>query len=316
MSKKIPVVVVAALMFLTAAVTLIVTVKVYTKEYNKIIGDLPSRAAQYASLQEADELIRANYYGEFIGGSLDESIISGLVQSIGDPECKYFSSGAYKQYLNQLSVKNKAASVTYSQTDKIGYVRIAAFLENTAAEFREALDSFDPAETDGIVLDLRNVSGGSLEIAVQVIDLIVPLATEGNGAIAVTKNAAGETLKIYSANADSVSFPLAVLINSNTSGAAELMACDLRDFGKARLFGETTAGHATVQEVFPMSDGSALRLTVCEMFPYLSGSFQNEGVKPDTEIFLSDADKNALFSSTVTIDDTQYAAAAAYLAKD
>ncbi len=315
MAKKIPIVVVIALILVTAALTLAATVGVYTKEYNKIIGDLPKRAEQYAALQEADELIRANYYGDFSGSSLDQNIINGLVQSLGDKYCSYLTAGAYKQYLSQQADK-KTGTVISSKTGKIGYIRIVGFSDETPEKFREALDSFDAEETDGVILDLRNTGGGDLQTAVKIIDLIVPLATEGNGAIAVTQNAAGETIDIYSADAQSSSFAFCVLINDRTDGPAELVACDLRDFGKATLIGEKTAGHGTIQKPFQMSDGSALLLTVCRIVPYLSESYDGVGVLPDEEVQLSPEDKNALFSAVDEIQDTQLSAAFSALTKE
>lgn len=83
--------------------------------------------------------------------------------------------------------------------------------------------------------------------------------------------------------------PMAVLINSDTAGYGELFACDLKDFGKAFLIGEKTAGRADVQETFELSDGGAVVLTTSKMLPYISESFDGKGLTPDTEIILADS---------------------------
>lgn len=316
MAKKIPLVVVITLMLVTAALTVVVTVGVYKNEYNKMIGDLPKRAAQYALLQEADELIRSHYYGQFSGGSVDASVIDGLVQSLDDPRSTYLTADEYQQRQAQAVAASKSDSVTYTVTGKIGYVRIVRLDETTVALFREAIESFDASEVSGFVLDLRNTANGDLNAAVELIDVIVPLATEGNGAIAVTRNVAGESIEIFSADSESLSYPISVLINSNTEGPAELIAADLRDFGKAKLFGEKTVGHGTLQEIFEMSDGGAIQLTVAEIFSYISGSYDGTGVKPDETVLLDPADKDALFSPSTEINDTQYAAAASAIPVD
>ena len=77
--------------------------------------------------------------------------------------------------------------------------------------------------------------------------------------------------------------------SSDTAGYGELFACDLKDFGKAFLIGEKTAGRADVQETFELSDGGAVVLTTSKMLPYISESFDGNGLTPDTEIILADS---------------------------
>ena len=302
-----------ALILLTAAVTAAVTVTVYTKQYNKMIGDLPDRASQYALLQEADELIRAHYYGRFEGGSLDDSVIAGLVQNLGDPYNRYLSAAEYRQYLSGQKAPSGQQSCTCAVYGAVAYIRVAALDSETVRLFRAALQTAETEEVRGAVLDLRDLNAGDLEVAAALIDVMAPLATEGNGAIAVTRNASGETLKVYPSDSESVSLPLAVLINERTEGAAELIACDLRDFGKARLFGAVTAGHALLQQAYEMRDGSALLLTVCEVLPYIGGSYQGVGVQPDEAVAYAKTESNG---SSGAPQDTQYTAAVSYLTSD
>ena len=80
---------------------------------------------------------------------------------------------------------------------------------------------------------------------------------------------------------------MVVLVNSKTSGAAELFACDLRDFGIAQLVGDTTAGNGTMQKVFELDDGSAIVLTVAKILPYKSDSFNGKGLEPDHKVDLT-----------------------------
>ena len=127
----------------------------------------------------------------------------------------------------------------------------------------------------------------------------------------VDKN--GNNVKTYSSDAKDITMPMAVLINSDTAGYGELFACDLKDFGKAFLIGEKTAGRADVQETFELSDGGAVVLTTSKMLPYISESFDGKGLTPDTEIILADSLRENL--STLEKDrDTQLQAAISMLA--
>jgi len=194
-------------------------------------------------------------------------------------------------------------SVFSSVTSSVGYVRITAFYENTAELFADALNEFSEKSVTGIVIDLRNNSSVTgYDSAAKIIDYIVPVATTGNMAIAVEKNKAGETTKVYSSDSDSISTPIAVLVNDRTSGPAELIATDLRQFGKASVYGEKTVGNAEVTSVFELSDGNALVLVTGIICPYKGVTYNGTGIEPDVVIEMSTVEKNTL--DTIAGKDT------------
>ena len=98
---------------------------------------------------------------------------------------------------------------------------------------------------------------------------------------------------------------MAVLINAETECCGELFACDLRDFGVASLIGEKTAGNASVQESFALSDGGGVILTVAKVKPYITETFENVGLQP-----------NLAVSNTENDTDAQLKAATDFLAKE
>lgn len=221
------------------------------------------------------------------------------------------ANASEKSFKANLEKSYKAVSCFYSVESKIGYVAITSFYDNTPELFSQALKDMTVQGISGIIIDVRNNSSLDYQSAAKVIDLIVPLATEGTGEIATAKNTKGEIVEIYSSNSDSVSLPIAVLINDRTEGAAELLACDLRDFGKAKLFGEKTAGHGSLQKAFPLTDGGAVVLTVAKIYPYISDCFDGVGVEPNEVIAMSQEDKDRL-SLLDKSKDLQYKAALGY----
>ncbi|MEG1179858.1 MAG: S41 family peptidase, partial [Oscillospiraceae bacterium] len=128
----------------------------------------------------------------------------------------------------------------------------------------------------------------------EIIDILVPLATDGTKAIATAVDQDGKTIKSFPSNAEDVIVPIVVLTNEKTAGAAELFACDLRDFGRAQIVGITTKGIGTMQQLFQFDDGSAVVLTVAEILPYKSKSYNKIGVKPDFEIKLTDKQSESI----------------------
>ena len=135
--------------------------------------------------------------------------------------------------------------------------------------------------------------------------MLVPIASDGNGALAIAKDRDGNIVDTFTADADSISMRMMVLVNNETSGPAELFACDLRDFGKAQLVGTSTAGNGTMQSAFKLSDGGAIVLTVAEITPYVSEGYNGTGLTPDYEVKL-EAQQRAKLPILSQADDAQY----------
>lgn len=202
-----------------------------------------------------------------------------------------------------------AQSVYYSVSNKVGYIKITAFYSTTVDQLEDALDYMSKNSVTAVVLDVRNTSIGLMRNAVACVDLIAPVATEGTGALATAVDKDGKTVETFTSDSDSKSFVMSVLVNGNTSGAAELFACDLRDFGIAGLVGTKTAGNGTMQKVFELSDGSAVALTVAKIIPYKSDSFNGTGLEPDHKVELT-AEQNSRLPMLQLADDPQYQKAA------
>lgn len=198
-----------------------------------------------------------------------------------------------------------AQTVYYSVANNIGYIKITAFYSTTAQQLEKALKHMSSNSVSSIIFDVRNTDTGLIANAVECIDILVPVATEGTGALATAVDKEGNTLETFTADSDSVNFSMAVLMNGKTSGAAELFACDLRDFGMAQLIGTKTMGNGTMQKVFELSDGGAIALTVAKINPYKSESFNGKGLEPDITVELT-AEQNSRLEMLSQADDAQY----------
>ena len=180
-----------------------------------------------------------------------------------------------------------AQTVYYSINNNIGYIKITAFYSTTAEQLQEALKYMEKKDVASVVFDVRNNSTGLIPDAVKCIDMLVPVATEGTTAIATAIDKDGKTVETFTSDSNSSSLGMVILVNSNTSGAAELFACDLRDFGMAQLVGDKTAGNGTMQKIFELKDGSAISLTVARILPYKSESYNGVGIEPDHKVELT-----------------------------
>ena len=199
-----------------------------------------------------------------------------------------------------------AQSVFYETIGNFGYVRITAFYKNTLDQFNSAIAALKAKGATKLIFDVRNTGEGSIEYATQVIDAVVPLATEGTKALATVTDKTGKVIKTFTSDANQISMPMVVLINSGTSGGAELFAQDLKDFEKenATLVGDNTAGNGSMQELFRLKDGNAVMLTTAKVTPYISRSYDKTGVAPDVVVKLT-PEQDANLDQIKRADDAQ-----------
>jgi len=164
--------------------------------------------------------------------------------------------------------------------NRIGYIRIASFHENTADETKKALKNLETGahSLKGLIIDVRNNPGGLLDQAIKVSDIFLR-----NGVVVSTKGrnkAADKTFKAID-DGDEPSCPIIVLINRGSASASEIVAGALRDNKKAILLGTQTFGKGSVQIVIPLDDGSALKLTTAKYYTPDGTSIQAKGITPD-----------------------------------
>lgn len=177
----------------------------------------------------------------------------------------------------------KVKSVKYrALEDGYGYVKITQFQERTSDDLRKAFSDLrkNMKEIKGIVLDLRNNPGGLLDQAVAVADAFIDqgllVSVEGKNKDARMRFFA-EKEAIYSG-------PLVVLINEGSASASEIVAGALKDTKKAILVGTKTFGKGSVQTIFPLGDGTAIKLTTAKYFTPKGRSIEKEGIVPDITI--------------------------------
>jgi carboxyl-terminal processing protease len=175
--------------------------------------------------------------------------------------------------------------------DKIGYVRITQFGDNTADELEAALEKLRQQGMKGLVLDLRWNPGGLLDQAVAVCQKFLPrgqLVVSTEGRRVVEKYFAqgdGDELK---------NVPIVVLVNLGSASAAEIVTGCLQDLHRAVILGEKTFGKGSVQTIFPLDDGSALKLTIAKYYTPSHKVIHQHGITPDILVPLSDTDEAAL----------------------
>ena len=175
--------------------------------------------------------------------------------------------------------------------NKIGYVRITQFGEKTGDELEAALNKLKQQGLKGLIIDLRWNGGGLLEQAVEVCQKFLPVgqlvvSTEGR-----------HTLEKYFAKGrgdELKNVPVVVLANLGSASAAEIVTGCLQDLHRAVVLGEKTFGKGSVQTIFPLDDGSALKLTVAKYYTPSHKVIHQHGITPDIFVPLTDAEEAAV----------------------
>lgn len=163
-----------------------------------------------------------------------------------------------------------------------GYVRVATFQSDTAADFARALDKLKAnGKLAGLVIDLRSNPGGLLTAAVQIADELLDkgkiVSTRGRVAISDAEFSATPGDKLAGA-------PVVVLVDAGSASASEVLAGALRDNGRARVVGSRTFGKGSVQTLLPLDNGDSVKLTTARYYTPSGKSIQARGVEPDVVI--------------------------------
>lgn len=255
----------------------------YKKNGNKIkITKVYSGSpAEISGLSKGDSIVA--FDGEALTNDNYKAMVAKLEgDKLSTVNLTYKHSGEEKTV--SVAMGYEAQSVEARALGQLGYIKISDFYSTTKEQVQKAVDKFTSQEaTVGLIIDLRDNSSTNFEAAISVTDIFVP-TVEGTDSIARVTDANGNILSSYSSDASSVNLPIVVIVNDGTLGGAELLATDLRDFGKAQIIGKKTAGMAVMQKIFKLTDGGALLLSVGEITPYKSAGYNNVGVKPDFDV--------------------------------
>lgn len=163
--------------------------------------------------------------------------------------------------------------------DRIGYIQISQFDTVTYSQFQDALSDLQEKGAKGFVFDVRSNPGGNLNTVCNILDLILP-----EGTIVYTEDKNGKKETISSDAEHSLDVPMAVLVNGNSASASEIFAGAIQDYEVGTIVGTNTYGKGIVQQLFRLSDGSCVKLTISEYFTPKGRTIHGKGVKPDVEI--------------------------------
>lgn len=167
--------------------------------------------------------------------------------------------------------------------DHIGYIAITSFDDVTTEQFLAALDTLESQGMEALVVDLRNNGGGLVSSVCAILDRLLP-----EGLIVYTEDKYGNREEEFSDAENYFDKPMAVLVNGNSASASEIFAGAVKDYGTGTLVGTTTYGKGIVQKIYPLSDGTAVKLTVSKYYTPNGNNIHGTGIEPDVEVELDE----------------------------
>jgi carboxyl-terminal processing protease len=169
----------------------------------------------------------------------------------------------------------------------VAYISVTSFGDATIQEFDTVLEELLSQNPKALILDLRGNGGGYLLVAQEMLGRFV---REG---VAVYQEAGDGTRSPHSVLGDgpeAFDIPLVVLLNGGSASASEVVAGALQDYERATVIGEQSFGKGSIQNIFDLADGSAVRITVARWLTPDGRQIQDQGITPNIIVPLTPED--------------------------
>ena len=163
--------------------------------------------------------------------------------------------------------------------DGSGYISVREFARDTAKEFKQAVDNLLEKNVTGLIIDLRNNSGGLMDATTEMLDYLLP---KGDLVTTQYKDGSKETVKAKTNH--QVDIPMAILINGMSASASEMFTGAMQDYEKAVVVGTKSFGKGIVQNVYGLKDGSGVKITIAEYLTPKKRHIHKKGITPDIKV--------------------------------
>lgn len=257
-----------------------------------VIAPLKDTPAYRAGIESGDSILEID--GESTAGLSTESAVRKIRGERGTSVTFTLSRGGAQPF--QVTVVRDTITLptidTELREDGVFVLRLYGFNAAAPQLFRSAIREFAESGTDKLVIDLRGNPGGFLEVSVELASWFLPA-----GKTIVIEDYSDDTADVahrsYGYDVFTDSLKLALLIDGGSASASEIFAGALGQHGKATLIGETSFGKGSVQQVFPVTDATSLKITVAHWLTPNGSSISSGGITPDIEVAMTAEDREA-----------------------
>ena len=255
-------------------------------DYFTVVAPIDDTPAAHAGLMAGDRIVGVD--GDTAKGMKLIELIDTLR---GDPGSTVTLSIKRKDEADQDYQLERAIIEVASVRSRMlapgyGYLRISQFQTETGKDVAKHLAKLsEAANLSGLVIDLRNNPGGTLQSSVEVADHFL-----NDGTIVSTSGRHPSSESKYTAKQGDLldGKPIVIIINGGSASASEIVAAALQDTNRATIIGSKSYGKGSVQSVVPLDSDQALKLTTAYYYTPLGRTIHDIGVKPDIALKLED----------------------------
>lgn len=237
-----------------------------------------------AGLLPDDVLIKVN--GEDIAGMELSEVVEKVKTSEGEVAHLTIAREGESDYL-EFDVPLEEVNIPVVEhkmlEDKVGYILLYEFTEQTESQYLEAFEDLKNQGMERLIVDVRNNPGGLLTSVCNILNDMLP-----EGLIVYTEDKNGKKQEIKSDGENELDIPLVVLVNENSASAAEIFSGAIQDYGVGTIVGTTTFGKGIVQSLIPLTDGSAVKTTTAKYYTPKGRCIHGTGIEPDVEAELTE----------------------------
>ncbi|MBQ8924054.1 MAG: S41 family peptidase [Lachnospiraceae bacterium] len=256
-----------------------------------VVRPIPNSPAEEAGLMPEDQIVEVD------GTEITDQELTLVVDMIRGEDgttahIKVYraSEGDYLEFDIPRRVVENYSVYSEMLDDNIALIQVQQFYDNTPKEFEEAIEKAVADGAKGLIFDLRDNPGGLLNAVTEMCDYIM-----GEGTIVTVEDRDGRVMNDYESDEEQqINMPMVVLVNGNSASASEIFTGALKDSGKAKIVGTTTFGKGIVQSVIPLSDGTAIKITIAKYFTPNGTDIHTIGIEPDYVVELADGRQNAV----------------------
>jgi len=245
----------------------------------KVVSIFEGSLATQAGIKEGDKIVQID------GTTVNYDNYSEAVKLLkGEANTKIklliFRDSTNETFETEIERKNIDVPTVSGELleDKIAYIKITEFDRVTYNQYAETINDLKSKGAERLIIDLRNNPGGLLDTVVKITDTLVP-----KGTITYIEDKYGKKSYEYS-DEECINIPLVVLVNGNSASASEVLSGAVKDFGVGKLVGEKTYGKGVVQNLFKLSDGSGVKVTIAKYYTPNGICIHGEGIQPDYEV--------------------------------
>ena len=173
--------------------------------------------------------------------------------------------------------------------DKIGYIIIDQFSGKAEQQVKTALIDLQSQGMEKLIIDLRDNPGGMLTSVKGILDYFLP---EDKLVLYSMTKEGKKTEYFTQTKGEFLDIPICVLVNENSASASELFSGTMQCYDRGEVVGTVTFGKGIMQNIFPLDDGTAIKLTIGKYYLPDGSNIHEIGIKPDYEVEMTEGVKN------------------------